>query len=140
MGGSFTSGSDYQTGVAIFDLTSKTAQVLHAYTPLGGSTVEHYLSWSPDGNWLAFVTYAERPELGRQPALYVTQVDGQEEYYLGVGFDPVWSPDGKRLVYNEAKETPSSIWDHVVNSVSVGNWEDLTVMPIDAEIKNWIEG
>jgi len=138
--GELTPGNEYQSGIAIFDIASRTAQILHAYTPLGGSSVEHFLSWSPDGNWLAFVTYAERPELGRRPALYVTRADGQEETFLGVGFNPVWSPDGKWLVFNDAKESPTSVWDQVVTVVPVGDWESGTVLPIDADVGGWIGG
>ncbi len=132
-------GGEYQSGVALFDIASKTSQTIHVYQPLGGSSVEHFLSWSPDGNWLAFVTYAERPELGRKLALYVARVDGQEEHFLGVGFNPIWSPDGKWLAYNDAKENPSSLWDHIVTIVPVGDWESGTVLPINAELRDWIE-
>jgi len=132
-------GGEYQSGVAIFDIGSRTAEMIHVYQPMGGSTVEHFLSWSPDGNWLAFVTYAELPAHGRKPALYVSRVDGLEEYYLGVGFNPSWSPDGKWLIYNDAKENPSNLWDHVVIIVPVGEWESMLPLPIHAEVKGWIE-
>lgn len=133
-------GGQYQSGVAVFDLGSKTAEMIHAYQPMGGSSVEHFLSWSPDGNWLAFVTYAELPAHGRKPALYVSQADGLVEYYLGVGFNPIWSPDGKWLIYNDAKENPSNLWDHKVIMVPVGEWESMLPLPIHAEVKGWIEG
>jgi Tol biopolymer transport system component len=132
-------GGDFQSGIAVFDIASKTAQILHVYTPLGGSSVEYFLSWSPDGNWLAFVTYAERAELGRKPALYVTRADGQEEHFLGVGFNPIWSPDGEMFVFNEAKDSPSSIWDHIVHAVPFGDWGNGLILPIDAALQDWIE-
>jgi Tol biopolymer transport system component len=140
VGGELTPGSEFQSGVAVFEIASMTSQMIHAYTPIGGSTVDYFLSWSSDGDWLAFVTYAERPELGRKPALYVARVDGQEEYYLGVGFNPIWSPDGKWLLFNEAKDSPSSIWDHVVHAIPFGDWQNGTVLPVDAELQGWIEG
>jgi Tol biopolymer transport system component len=141
VGGELTpGGSEYQSGIALFDIASKTSQLIHAYQPLGGSTIEHFLSWSPDGNWLAFVTYAERPELGRKPALYVARADGGEEYYLGVGFNPVWSPDGRWLVFNDAKEQPNNLWDLIINVVPTGEWDSRIELPVDAEVAGWMGG
>ena len=64
---------------------------------------------------------------------------GQEEYYLGVGFNPIWSPNGDWMIYNDAKEAPSSLWDHVVITVPVGDWENRLPLPIDAQVQDWIE-
>jgi Tol biopolymer transport system component len=138
--GNLTSASEYQMAIAVFDIGVKNFQYIHLYAPVGGAMVPHYLAWSPDGNWLAFTAYGDRPELGRELALWVARADGQEEHYLGVGFNPLWIPDGNWLVFNEAKDSPASIWDHVVRAVPFADWENSTVLPIDADLEGWIEG
>ncbi len=53
--------------------------------------------WSPDGKWIAFVTWT--PESGN---VYKVRSNGKNLIKLnndeGVYQDPVWSPDGKRIV------------------------------------------
>ncbi|NIM94928.1 MAG: hypothetical protein GTO18_14600 [Anaerolineales bacterium] len=128
-----------QIGFGIFDLEEKTSVLRHVYSVIGGGTFPHYLTWSPDGEWLAIVTFGERPELGRQPALYVLRVDGTAEHYLGVGFDPVWSPDGRWLAFNNAKETMENLWDFQAFVVEKGDWDNLTLLPVDADVEDWID-
>ena len=51
--------------------------------------------WSPDGNWLAF-----SEGWANKDGLYVTTPDGSDRRWLAdEGFDPAWSPDGKRIAY-----------------------------------------
>lgn len=127
--------SSGQLGVAIFDLETKTHQFLHPYTPLGGSEFAFDLAWSPDNEWLAFTTTAETAELGRAPGLWVIRTDGKEEFFLGVGFGPVWSPNGERLAFNRLGE---SGLDRMAFIVEVGKWDQPTLLPFTAEVKGWI--
>ncbi len=61
-------------------------------------------SWSPDGKYLAYVSY----ENGGQPAVYQIDVKTKQRKLLaefpgGVNDKPVWSPNGKQLALVLAK-------------------------------------
>jgi len=127
-------GLVWGVGLGVFDLQNKQVQILHNYAPQGGGEVPFYLTWSPDGAWIAFVTYSEVVELGRAPALWVTRPDGSEEYFLGSGYNPIWSPDGKYLVFNQNTGTPPIDLGYIVEA---DKWDSLQQLPFSGEIKSW---
>jgi hypothetical protein len=102
----------WTSGVAVFDLEERSAELFHTYTSVGGGSVPHYLSWSPSGDWLAFVTFNERAEDGRRPNLWIAHPDGQGEIRLGTAFESVWSPDGGRIAYSLYDESQEAyqVW------------------------------
>jgi Tol biopolymer transport system component len=60
-------------------------------------------SWSPDGKWLAVVA-SEAPG---QPLLKVPVAGGTPERLAeGIIYNPVWSPDGRFIVYSLARRGP----------------------------------
>ncbi len=60
-------------------------------------------SWSPDGKWLAVVA-SEAPG---QPLLKVSVAGGTPERLAeGIIYNPVWSPDGRFIVYSQARRGP----------------------------------
>lgn len=85
--------------IAVFDLEAQTAQLLHPYAPAGGAMFQNELAWSPDGEWLAFTTYAEAPASGRAPNAWVIRPDGADEDYIGVGSALVWRYDSMLLAF-----------------------------------------
>jgi WD40 repeat protein len=89
----------WTSGVAVFDLENRSAELFHTYAAVGGGTVPHHLSWSPNGAWLAHVTFNERAEDGRRPNLWIAHPDGQGEISLGNAFESIWSPDGSQIAY-----------------------------------------
>lgn len=51
-------------------------------------------AWSPDGTWIAFGRY-----LYGAPEVDVVRTDGRDEHRIAYGELPVWSPDGRRIVF-----------------------------------------
>ncbi len=119
IGGDLIGDGGYLLGVAVFDLGVKTGRFFHIFAPEGGGMVPSYLEWSPDGEWLAFVTFGEPPVTGRAPKLWVIRPDGSEEKYVGEGLAPTWSYDSEWLASlrtNDAGQQELSL-------AEVGTWE-----------------
>jgi len=119
IGGDLTGDGGYLLGVAVFDLEAKTGRFFHIFAPEGGGMVPSYLEWSPDGEWLAFVTFGEPPVTGRAPKLWVIRPDGSEEMYVGEGLAPTWRYDSEWLASlrtNDAGQQELSL-------AEVGTWE-----------------
>jgi len=130
----------YAIGLAIFDLQEQTAIVTHIYIVQGGGMVPHYVSWSPDGNWIAYVTFGEEPAVGREPNLWLLRSDGSQEMYLDTGLEPAWSPDGLRLAYIRTTlegEIGLRIVD--VESLSITAVDDLPFPDSVNFIMDWIQ-
>jgi Tol biopolymer transport system component len=56
-------------------------------------------AWSPDGNWLVYVSQAED-----SPQMYVIRHDGTGTVPLGAGWDPAWSADGRNIVFQNDEQ------------------------------------
>jgi len=111
-------------GLAVFDMQERTAILTHVYPVQGGGMVPHYVSWSPDGSLIAYVTFGEEPAVGREPNLWILRPDGSQEMYIDIGLEPAWSPDGLSLAY--VRTTMEG--DVGLRIVDV---ESLTITPID---------
>jgi len=126
----------WTSGVAVFDLENGSAELFHTYTAVGGSSVPHYLSWSPSGDWLAFVTFNERAEDGRRPNLWIAHPDGQGEIRLGVAFETVWSPDGNQIAYSLYDDTLEAyqVWIH-----DTVTGQQTQILPAGTTAVDWLE-
>jgi Tol biopolymer transport system component len=100
--GDLNADGGYANGLAVFDLKERTAKLMHVYTVQGGGMIPHYIAWSPDGAWIAYVTFGEGPAVGREPNLWVLRPDGSQEMFIDIGLEPTWSPDGQSLAYIHA--------------------------------------
>lgn len=98
-------GGENRLGVGVFDLSAKTGELYHVYTPQGGGEFDFGLAWDPSGQWLAFSTFNEPLGTGEHANLWVIHPDGTGEQHLGPGLNPVWSPDGSRLAFMKPNET-----------------------------------
>jgi hypothetical protein len=126
----------WTSGLAVFDLENKSAELFHTYTAVGGGSVPHYLSWSPSGDWLAFVTFNERAEDGRRPNLWIAHPDGQGEIRLGVAFETVWNPDGNQIAYSlfDASREAFQVWLH-----DTVTGEQTQILPVGTTAVDWLE-
>jgi Tol biopolymer transport system component len=135
VGGNLTAQDTWQNGVAIFDIGAHTVRFLHVFAPLGGTEPQMDLTWSPDGQWLAFVNQNETQEQGRERYLWVIRADGEEEYNLGNGYNPMWSPDGRYLAFNHSSDTPPV---ELISVVPYSRWNEPAQLPYRGEIIGWI--
>ncbi len=126
----------WTSGVAVFDLENKSAELFHTYTAVGGGGVPHYLSFSPNGEWLAFVTFNESAEDGRRPNLWIARPDGQGEERLGTAFESAWHPDGSRLAFTlfDVSQETFQVW---IYDTATG--EQTQVLPVGTAAVDWLE-
>ena len=118
VGGDLEGQGTYRSGLAVFDLGAKAGSLMHVFAPAGGGTFPQDVIWSPDGTWIAFVTFGEAPATGRAPNLWVIHPDGSGETYVGEGLNPVWSPDGAHLAYlRTGADGAQEIW-----MAETGSW------------------
>jgi Tol biopolymer transport system component len=110
--GVFSPPVDGSVALAVFDLETKSVEILHPYTPIGSGGWLPAPIWSPDGEWIAAMTLSE----AHKTDLWVIRADGGEEQRLGFSSNPVWNPDSQSLVY-------TSIPEEKLNFVEVGVWE-----------------
>ena len=92
-----------------------------------GDRFEHMPAWSPDGRWIAYVTWSE-DEGGH---IYRVRADGRGKAERltrtpALYQQPVWSPDGKRIV---ALRGPARAYAEAVGPWAPGSATDLVWVP-----------
>jgi len=124
-----------QMGVGLFDLDAGSAQFLYPYQPLGRGGWPPAPVWSPDGRWLAVVSWAQDPD---ERGLWVVRADGeqQEAHRLGSESSPAWSPDGHWVAFDAAPEgREPGIW-----IAEMGTWDLYRIgLPPEARLVGWID-
>jgi len=77
-------------------------------------------AWSPDGEWLAFARSGSEEERG----LWLRNPDGVNLVHLTKenDFSPVWSPNGKDIVFVRVFEGNSDIY--LASRLKDGTWQD----------------
>jgi Tol biopolymer transport system component len=81
-----------------------------------GSTVPQYASLSPDGEWVAFDSPQGPGQAGRD--VFIVRADGTERHavvqHAANDFAPVWTPDGRRLVFASDRSGDMDLWSVAV--------------------------
>jgi Tol biopolymer transport system component len=138
--GDFLGNGSTQIGVAVFDLEAQTAALFHVYQPVGGGMFAHYLEWSPDGQWLAFVTHNEDASTGRRPNLWVLRPQERLEIKIGPGDIPTWRYDGRYLAYMQTdEEGHQEVW-----LAEAGTWESAEILDLPLQemgitlLRGWV--
>ena len=67
----------------------------------GPASKERYPRWSPDGQWVAYLS-----DISGEEEFYLTSHDGKETVQLTTGgtcdrYAPVWSPDSKKIAFGD---------------------------------------
>jgi Tol biopolymer transport system component len=134
--GDLTNDGRTRFGFTIFDLETKTSRSIHIYDPQGGGMVPDYFSWSPDGQWIAFVTFNEPPGTGRQPNLWVMPANSTDEQYISQGLNPMWSPDSSRLAFiNTGSDNLQHLWIS-----ETGDWQTVDLELTTTSMVNFLVG
>jgi Tol biopolymer transport system component len=113
--GRFDEGAGNRMAFAIFDLATGTSKILHPYYPINPQIRGWPPApvWSPNGQWLALNAWSQENAF----SLWAIKVDGSEEHDLVDGYNPLWSPDGSKLIFT-GFHPRSSIW-----LVQVNDWK-----------------
>jgi hypothetical protein len=128
-------GEGIRGGMAlvVFDLAERTARLFHPFYQTQKGLWPEAPAWSPDGRWLAFEAWAQDPD---EDGVWVIQVDGEQEHYLGQGSHPVWSPDGLKLAFSQTAQYVTI----GILAADVDVWEPY---PLDsltgAWLKDWVD-
>lgn len=82
-----------------------------------GNHDDFHPRYSPDGEWIAFVSYTRHEEAGTGSAVWLVRRDGSSLQMLQLGDDPDWdytpadfSPDGQYLVFGRGKWVPTDLY------------------------------
>jgi Tol biopolymer transport system component len=125
-----------ESATVIYDPRDNSVDVLHRYFSHGQRGGPEN-AWSPDGEWLAVVNIGEIGDGIGPMALWVMRPDGSEEHHLGFASPPVWSPDGKYLIYPQWVIGSSE--PHPVVVVEAGVWEPTEIEGLEGSfLDKWI--
>jgi Tol biopolymer transport system component len=137
--GEFMGQGDYQAGVVIFDLASRTHYLIHNYALTAGSGFSNPISWSPDGGWLAAVLHNDQPGR-RSSTLWLMKTNDSQQHSVSDASNPVWKPDSATLVYTQWPEQGDGSASLArIMAMQIGAWtsEPLSLPPASV-ILDWI--
>jgi Tol biopolymer transport system component len=100
--------------LCLYDLNTDSSSVVVASTEEWPDASES--TWSPNGNWIAFVRHGDWAEYTRNRQLFRVRPDGTGLVAIPntwpTGTEPAWSPNGRRILYTERDDyyDYSSVW------------------------------
>jgi Tol biopolymer transport system component len=130
-----------EISVFVLDIQSRTAATIHFYQANLGGEFGFTTSWSPDGEWMTATLVGELG--GRYPSVWILRTDGSEKHQFGYAANPLWSPDGSRIVFWQGPEPGSEDTSYLAYNiflVEIGVWENqpLTTPP-GSFAEDWVE-
>lgn len=113
----------------IYQLETTEVDLLHLYSPGGHDSWGPGPTWHPDGT---FVTLFSIDEIESERGLWILSRDGSSEWNLGNARSPVWSPDGRFLVYQIEGLTFLTTPDDFTERIRVD-------LPLGVQVIGWQE-
>ena len=118
----FVTGQNFRGELMRFDAKSV------GFSPFLGGISAEYISFSKDGQWVAYVSYPEG-------TLWRSKVDGSQRQQLtyppGYAVLPRWSPDGEKIVFFEfaaSSDKPARIYE-----IAAGGGSPRPLLPDDRQ-------
>ena len=97
-------GGQILVGTAVWNVETQTGREI---LDIGEGYHSRHAEVSRDGNHIAFTKLKdERAERWETAQVWIAEMDGSNLRYLTDGFDPTWSPDSRRIVFNRGKGEP----------------------------------
>jgi len=130
VGGELTGDGEWKAGIAMFDREGQSVEILNPFVP--ASCLYAWCptapKWSSDGQWL---TWQFSPA-GGVPSFWITHPDGTDQQIIDYGVGPIWSPDGRLLVF-------TNLINYAVMVMEVGLWQPQhTGLPSNIGAVRWI--
>jgi TolB protein len=95
------------------------------------------ISWSPDGQRIAFTAGRSRRPGGSADSIAVVGLDGTGLRRLGLGDDPAWSLDGSLIAYDSNRGDPTGYRQIYIIAPAGGHIRALTTMQQSSGYPTW---
>jgi Tol biopolymer transport system component len=129
-------GQDTQ-GFGIFDMFSKSFQLIHPFQSLGMDITPPPAIWSQDGDWIAITVFDQEP--ARSGVWLVNSLNPNQEIFMGTAssnpvFGP-WREDQKLLTYFKFDQSQGDSKTWIYDLVS--GEHQLAPLPSEAQVIAW---
>lgn len=125
--------------VGVFNPESGGATLIHPYTPLGTDAFPPAPQFSPDGEWIAFVTWDSD---GRDAGYWLASTAGEQKMHLVpttalATAPPVWRPDGAYLAITRVPQEEAAPTQTFLFAAGEQTALPVTMPADDAVVVEW---